>query len=155
MENIFEFNEFINTTLDEDYKEINDNFSSEFFDYDEYISEKLLYDEEILSELKRIKPYLREGKQWKNITRKYFELETAYMTKVLLKDKNYVNEAVTYAVDHLTLLNEDSDDYSLNEKRKTKISLLESYRRKQVRKINKEIKEMADFYLNNPKILIN
>jgi flagellar biosynthesis regulator FlbT len=154
MDNLLEFNTFINTELDENFIEINDNYSSEFFNYDEYLAEKYIYDETILEELKRIKPHLREGKQWKNVTRRYFELETEYVKNLLNKDKKYVNERVLYIVEQLQLLNEESDDYNLNEKRKNKITILESYKRSQIRKINKEIKLMVEFYQSNPKILV-
>jgi len=164
MENIVSLQEYINDEIYDNEDKllieylteefIEEIYSSEFFDPN-YVNEALkIYDGEIFNEYRKIRKHLREGKQYKRVTARYFELETEYMRKALEADKEFIKRSTSLLAEKLNSLNEKSKDFNLNEKRIFKIKKLDTYQRSMIRKINKEIKEMEIFYANNPKILV-
>lgn len=164
LENLLEFDTFIESELfdetltliaesktKEEY--LTEVFSSEYFDLNE-LNERTVYEEEIYREYRRIRPQLVKGYRSKKLTAKYFKLEQENMTRNLEKDRSHVKLITEEFVEKLQSLNEDDFDVTLNVIRKEKIEEIKSFRRKTLRKITGEIKEMEEFYSSNPQLLV-
>ncbi len=162
MKYLTEFFDFINNDINENdmlseyLKEeyLNEDFSSEFYNLENINESKKLYDTALWKEYRKIKPLLKEGKQYKKDTKRYFELQKEYMSKVLEEDKVNIKYMSDLLIEKLNLLNEGSRDYTLNEMRNNKIKLIDNYKKKLNRQINKDLKEMEAFFDSNPKILL-
>lgn len=128
-------------------------FSSEFFEYDS-VNERNEYEEEIYREYRRIRPQLVKGYRSKKLTEKYFRLEKENMLRNLEKDREHVKEIVEKTIEKLQTVNEKDFDVNVQAQRNKKIEEFKSYRRKTLRRITAERKEVENFYDSNPQLLI-
>ena len=148
-------NDFLTESIENNEDYVNEIYSSEFFEYEQILeSVRDKYEEEIYREYRRIRPQLVKGKQTKELTEKYFELEKQNLRRRLELDRSYLKRTTQKIIESLEALNEEDYDLYSTLERTDRIVTLRSYQRKTIRQINRELKELDKFYDSNPKILV-